>query len=116
MKRIISLLVSLSILMPMAPVSFANEQTDSASAPAAEYKIIEGEQIFFEDFEGENLDDAYFPSNSFLTEMSTNGTNALHIRGLNQNIATNRFGPELDNYLVEADMKTSGCSASSRSA
>ena len=113
MKRIISLLTAISILMPMAPVIYASEQTSAASVDTAEYKIVEGEQLFFEDFDGEIPDSAYFPSSSFMTEQSTNGTKALHIRGIGQQpIATNCFGPELDNYLVEADIKLSGCGAS----
>ena len=112
MKKIISLLTALSVLLPVMPTAFAEDTAAAVAVDTSEYKIIESEQIFFEDFEGDKLDSNYFPTNLFMTEQSSNGTTALRIRGLGQNIATNRFGPELDNYLVEADIKTSGCNAS----
>ncbi len=121
-QRILSLIIALAICVTSIPCMAANAQEDVGSnelsiaelaggEETSEYHIIEGEQLFFEDFEGEELDAAYTPSDKFAIQKDDNGNNALSVNGTGATIATNTFGPELTNYLVEADIKLTNCNA-----
>ena len=91
------------------------EEADSVTISADninDYRVIEGETVFAENFETDNPESAFLAGSSFVVEKSFNGTNALHIKGTGQTIATGNFGPELDDFLVEADALLTGCSAS----
>jgi len=123
MKKIISLFITLSMLVMLIPQVMADDvddafvERDTATAvnegDFSDYLILEGEQLFFEDFEGEKIDPAYLPSNEFSIRKDSKGSNALYINATSKNIATNRFGPELKNFLVEADVMLAGCNAGS---
>ncbi len=124
MKRIISLFITMSMLAACIPHVMADEmdddvfvERDTATAvndgDFSNYLILEGDELFFEDFEGEKINEAYLPSNEFSIRKDSKGSNALYINAINKNIATKNFGPELKNFLVEADVMLSGCSAGS---
>lgn len=123
-QRILSLLIALAICITSIPCITANAQEGVGSnelssielvgnEDVSEYQIIEGKQMFFEDFEGDELNAAYTPSDKFVIQKDDNGNNALSVNGTSATIATNTFGPELTNYLVEADVKLTDCNAGS---
>ena len=113
MKRIISSLLAFLTCLP--GTSLASNEPSPATAlsnSANAYKVIEGEAVYFENFETDNPDENLLAGESFVVEKSTNGTKALHIKGTSQTISTGNFGPELDNFLFEADVLLTGCNAS----
>ena len=78
----------------------------------SKYYILKGQQLFFEDFEGEDLNSAYTPSASqFEVTTDSQGDKALCVNAIGATLATGTFGPECTNYLVEADVKLADTNA-----
>lgn len=122
MKRFLSLFVAAAIAAGLAVPCVADEIDDDTfiggssigsvgKADFSDYIILEGEELFFEDFESEQTDAVYLPSNEFSVRQDKCGSRALYIAGLSKNLATGNFGPELANCLIEADVMLEGCNA-----
>ncbi|MBR2036522.1 MAG: hypothetical protein IKA09_02215 [Lachnospiraceae bacterium] len=130
-QRILSLIIALAICVTSIPCMTANAQEDVGNNElsitelaggeegdddneASKYYILKGERLFFEDFESEDLNSAYIPSAStFTVSDDYQGDKALVINAIGDKLATGAFGPELTNYLVEADVKLEDCNAGS---
>ena len=124
MKRILALLLVMAVLGVSQPlyvladtdeedIIYNSNQQETGGGDFSDYIVLEGEQLFYEDFESETVDSVYLPSNAFSVKQDPTGSRALYIEALGKNIATGNFGPSLKNYLVEADVMLTGCNSGS---
>ncbi len=125
MKRILTVLLVLAMfaetVIPVAAAETDDEdliinptiQEQVGGDDFSDYIVLEGEELFFEDFESEDVSSVYFPSNEFSIKQDPTGGRALYIEALSKNIATGNFGPTLKNYVIEADVMVAGCNAGS---
>ena len=112
MKKYICTILA-ALMLPVMPLVSGAETAQNTDFSA--YTVIEGEEVYRQDFEGE-VEEGYTPDSRFAVKRDMKGSNALVIDAASAYIATNVLGPELDSYVIEADVYQQSCNGSTNAA